>query len=71
VKFINSALIPSKFLHVSFKQNSLHEERILNCRGLSCEVHKLSIMSVKIPSRFIQTEFTSRRENFKLQRSVV
>jgi len=28
-------------------------------------------MSVKIPSCFIQTEFISRKENFKLQRSVV
>jgi len=28
-------------------------------------------MSVKIPSCFIQTEFTSWRENFKLQKSVV
>jgi len=71
VKFINLALSPSKFLHVSFKKNLLNEERILNFRGLFCEVHKLSIKSVKIPSCLIQTEFTSRRENFKFQRSVV
>jgi hypothetical protein len=58
VKFINSALCPSKFLHVLFKQILLHEKRILNCRGLYCEVHKLSIMSVKIISYFIQIEFT-------------
>jgi hypothetical protein len=57
VKFINSACSLSKLLHVSLKQNLLHEERILNCRGLLCEVHKLSIMSIKITSCLFKQNF--------------
>ena len=56
------------FTQPKFKHNFKRE---FLCKVLSCEVHKLSVMSVKITLCFIQTEFTSRRENLKLQSSVL